>query len=200
MPPSLPFAHSAGRAQPQRVASGRPSARRPDLAIVLSALVAGCSIDLAPLVGDPPDANSSGAAPGVDAGLAGSSAWASAGGLGAPTGDGGTNGNGKDGGGGGEAGGTGGGAGASGTGAAGATPAFVCHLSSWCEPELAPHCLCNGCATYCIEETDYGVYESDCLCPDCFDDPGCQSCNYDGRCDPEWERCTCADCAQHPLC
>jgi hypothetical protein len=182
--------------------SGRNRNRRPDAAVLLAALLAACSVELAPLVADPPDASARGARSEPDAGVGGASGSASGGSAGVAE-AGGSAGGSAGGTSGSEAAGTAGGGGgdigdpgAAGTGAVGGTPAFECVVIGPCDyPDFAS-CRCDGCYTYCYD----GKYYSDCVCPACAADPDCTSCNYDGLCDPAWEGCSCADCAGHPLC
>jgi hypothetical protein len=67
-------------------------------------------------------------------------------------------------------------------------------------------CKCQGCGppagppTCEYEDFDYWYDDSDCTCPICAGDPGCQSCNHDNLCDPSSENCSCDDCAPLPSC
>lgn len=59
-------------------------------------------------------------------------------------------------------------------------------------------CLCEGC-----NNNGECWQNEDCVCPDCTQKDYCtgnDDCNHDGACSPYTEGCSCADCADHPLC
>ena len=66
-----------------------------------------------------------------------------------------------------------------------------------CSAANQTNCECNGCGNSC---DDGAGNLSDCLCSVCAGDSFCTTCQDDGMCDPFNEGCTCADCADHPLC
>jgi hypothetical protein len=72
-----------------------------------------------------------------------------------------------------------------------------------CDVASQPQCLCEGCTDdeICF---DSGLQlADDCICSDCAADRFCTDparCIADGQCNPYYEGCHCADCADHPLC
>ena len=64
-------------------------------------------------------------------------------------------------------------------------------------------CLCEGCTDDDICFNAQTQQADDCVCADCHDSQtrnAPSACNNDGLCNPYYEGCVCADCANHPKC
>ncbi len=64
-------------------------------------------------------------------------------------------------------------------------------------------CLCEGCTDDNVCFNAQTQQADDCVCLDCHDSQTCNApsaCNNDGLCNPYYEGCACADCANHPEC